>query len=238
MLVLAQLFLPRIAASRISSRVARYGSVESVHVEAWPAVELLWGHADSVRVSARRLALTPAQTGLAGRAGERRARGSPRARRRCAEGQLRLTDVRLRKRGSALSGDAHLAAADVAAALPAGVSVSLLGSGRGPGARARRRRAVRRRAARSTRSPRAERGALVAASRRRRSSEPCALTLFSDPRVDVAGVGAQRRAGRPPGYLLDDERAAALRPLRPPRARPAPGCPYARPRASAGPPSG
>ena len=52
LLVLAQLLLPRIAASRISSRVGRYGTVQSVSVSAWPAVELLWGHADSVRVKA------------------------------------------------------------------------------------------------------------------------------------------------------------------------------------------
>ena len=36
-LALAQVLLPRIAASRISSRVGRYGSVESVSVRAWPA---------------------------------------------------------------------------------------------------------------------------------------------------------------------------------------------------------
>ena len=42
-LVLAQLFLPRIAASRIASRVGRYGTVQSVSVKAWPAVKLLWG---------------------------------------------------------------------------------------------------------------------------------------------------------------------------------------------------
>ena len=42
-LALAQVLLPRIAASRISSRVGRYGTVQSVSVKAWPAVELLWG---------------------------------------------------------------------------------------------------------------------------------------------------------------------------------------------------
>ena len=51
-LALAQVLLPRIAASRISSRVGRYGKVQSVSVSAWPAVELLWGSVDSVRVAA------------------------------------------------------------------------------------------------------------------------------------------------------------------------------------------
>ena len=41
-LALAQLILPRVAASRISSRIGRYGKVQSVSVSAWPAVELLW----------------------------------------------------------------------------------------------------------------------------------------------------------------------------------------------------
>ena len=129
-LVLAQLFLPGIAASRIRSRVARYGSVQSVHVEAWPAIELLWGHADSVRVSARRLALTPAQTAslVAQASGAHELAASAQEVR---EGQLRLTDVRLLKHDSHLFGVAHLAAADVPAALPAGVRVSLAGSGGG-----------------------------------------------------------------------------------------------------------
>jgi len=43
LLGLAQLFLPRIAAGRITSRLGRYGRVESVSVSAWPAVKLLWG---------------------------------------------------------------------------------------------------------------------------------------------------------------------------------------------------
>ena len=42
LLVVAQLVLPRIAASVVSSRVGRYGKVQSVSVEAWPAVKLLW----------------------------------------------------------------------------------------------------------------------------------------------------------------------------------------------------
>ena len=70
-LALAQVFLPRIAASRISSRLRRYGTVQSVSVKAWPAVELLWGSADSVRVRARSLTVSPAQTAklLVGSAG-------------------------------------------------------------------------------------------------------------------------------------------------------------------------
>jgi len=60
-LALAQVLLPGIAADRIGSRVRRYGSVQSVSVTAWPAVKLLWGDADSVKVRARNLSLSPRQ---------------------------------------------------------------------------------------------------------------------------------------------------------------------------------
>ena len=55
LLVLAQLLLPRDRRQHGSPRAsARYGTVESVHVEAWPAVKLLWGDADSVERARRR----------------------------------------------------------------------------------------------------------------------------------------------------------------------------------------
>jgi hypothetical protein len=126
-LVLAQLFLPGIAASRVRSRVERYGSVESVTVKAWPAVELLWGQADTVEVKARSLALSPAQT--AKLLGE--ARGVTTMRltaARMREGPLQLRDASFRKHGDALFGAAWTSQADVNAALGEGVEVKLLKS--------------------------------------------------------------------------------------------------------------
>src|SRR5450755_588013 len=46
----AQLVLPGIAAQRLRDQLARSGQVLSVHVSAFPAIELLWHHADSVVV--------------------------------------------------------------------------------------------------------------------------------------------------------------------------------------------
>ena len=46
----------------VRARVEKYGTVKSVNVKAWPAVELLWGKADSVKVRAGSLKLSPAQT--------------------------------------------------------------------------------------------------------------------------------------------------------------------------------
>jgi hypothetical protein len=53
LLAACQLVLPGIAAGRLRSMLSRSGSVRSVSVSAWPAVELLWHHADSVTVSMR-----------------------------------------------------------------------------------------------------------------------------------------------------------------------------------------
>jgi hypothetical protein len=129
-LVLAQLFLPGIAASRISSRVGKYGTVESVSVSAWPAIELLWGRADSVNVRAGRLTISPKQTAKLlwdGRGAAAMRVTAPVVR----EGRLRLLDVSLRKRGSLLTAEAQMTQADVRAALPPGLSVRLLASGGG-----------------------------------------------------------------------------------------------------------
>lgn len=198
-LVLAQIFLPGIAASRIHSRVARYGTVESVHVEAWPAIELLWGHADSVHVNARRLALTPAQTVslIAQASGAHELTVSAQELR---EGQLRLTGVQLLKHDRRLVGVARLAAADVPAALPTGVHVSLTGSG---GGRVLLRVGGGLFGVHGSLDAVAEaqRGALVA---RPAGLQPGALrlTIFSDPRIEVQSIGAHREAGRPSGYVL------------------------------------
>jgi LmeA-like phospholipid-binding len=129
-LVLAQLLLPKIAASRIASHLRKYGSVHSVSVSSWPALELLWRHADSVNVRAGSLRVTPNQTGkLLGEA-----RGAGRIDMTASNvrlGPLILTDVRLRKQGDAAGAQALISEANVRAALPAGVSVQLVSSGAG-----------------------------------------------------------------------------------------------------------
>jgi hypothetical protein len=53
LLAACQLVLPGIAARRLRAMLGRSGAVRSVSVSAWPAVELLWHHADSVSVSMR-----------------------------------------------------------------------------------------------------------------------------------------------------------------------------------------
>jgi hypothetical protein len=59
----AQLVLPGIAAQRIRDELARNGRVESVSVSAFPAIELLWHQADTVRVRLASYASAPSALG-------------------------------------------------------------------------------------------------------------------------------------------------------------------------------
>jgi hypothetical protein len=208
LLALAQLLLPGIAASRISSRVGRYGHVLSVHVSAWPALELLWGSADSVRVRAGTLKLTPAQSAKLlweGRGVDRLDVSAPSV----MEGTLRMSDVRLRKRARELSASASLSQQDVRAALPAGLDVRLLGSAGGQ-VRVLAGGGLFGLGASLEAIAGASQGALIA----RPAGVPGAagalgtlgaglrITLFADPHVYVEGVGARVQHSAPLTYLV------------------------------------
>jgi hypothetical protein len=200
-LALAQLLLPRIAASRISSRVGRYGNVLSVHVTAWPAVKLLWGDADSVKVTAGSLNVSLKQTSKL----LQEARGVNELTMTASsarEGPLRLSDVRLAKRGSALKAEGLMSAADVKAALPEGFAVQLLGSERGT---------VEVRASGGLFGVGASVDAVALASEGKLVAHPrglliegLRLTLFSDPHVYVLGISASQEtdSSGAPSYRL------------------------------------
>jgi hypothetical protein len=199
LLGLAQLFLPRIAASRISSRIGRYGRVQSVSVKAWPALKLLWGDADSVTIRAGSLKLSPAQTAKL----LWEARGVTRIRMTAVavqEGPLRLSEVGLRKQGRALSAEALISASDVKDALPPGFQVELLSSEGGE---------VQVKARGGLFGLGASVNAVAGASNGKLVVRPLGsllsglqLTLFSDPHVHVEGVGASVETGRPLSYRL------------------------------------
>jgi hypothetical protein len=198
---LAQVFLPRIAANRISSRLTRYGTVQSVSVEAWPAIELLWGEADSVKARMTRLKVSPTQTASLLREG-RGANVLQVSASMAQEGPLRLADVRLHKRGDALTAEAWTSKADVTAALPEGFDVQLLRSEGGK---------VEVSASGGLFGVGASVGAVAYASEGRLLAHPQGLllerlqiTLFADPHIYVEGVGASETAGPggEPGYRL------------------------------------
>jgi LmeA-like phospholipid-binding len=199
LLVLAQLILPRIAASVVSSKVGRYGKVLSVSLSAWPAVKLLWGDVDSVKVKAGALHIEPAQAGKLLWEARSTARMEVSAE-SVQVGSLRVTHAQLTKRGSALTATAQATEAAVNAALPSGFSVQLLKSEGG---------AVEVQASGGLFGIGASVDAVGEASEGKLVAHPLGLliegfrlTLYSDPHVYVEGVGASRLSSQPLTYGL------------------------------------
>jgi hypothetical protein len=199
LLVLAQLLLPRIAARMISSRIGRYGKVESVSVHAWPAIELLWGSVGSVHVRAQSLAVTPEQAAklLWESHG---VQSMDIAVERVKVGSLALSDATLSKRGSALSGQASTTAAQAEAALPAGFAVRLIGSENGK---------VEVQASGALFGVGATANAVGEARQGKLVAHPVGflleglrLTIFSNPHVYVEGIGASVLSQEPLSYRL------------------------------------
>ena len=198
-LALAQVLLPAIASSTISSRIGRYGKVSSVTIKAFPAVKLLWSDADSVKVVAKDLVMTPEQTVAL----VREAKGAAKLDARAVsvkEGPLRLTAVRLQKRGDRVFAAGTMSAAAVAEALPAGVRVKLLESGEGE-VRVRVSGGLFGVGASVEAVAFAERGSLVARPTAR-ALRGLRLTLFADPHFQVEGVGASPAAKPATSYRL------------------------------------
>jgi hypothetical protein len=124
---LAQLLLPGIAAQRVRDELGRYGVVKSATVSAFPAIELLWGGAQSASVNAGNLNMGSSQ------AAELvwKARGVQRID-MIAEsiqlGSIRMRDIRIEKRGTALYIQGSVAPADFSGAVPGGMEVQSLES--------------------------------------------------------------------------------------------------------------
>src|SRR5436305_295010 len=104
-LVIPQLILPGIAAQRLRDQLARSGTVQKVEVHAFPAIQLLWHHADRVvvrmgryRSSTGKLSSTLNQLGDAGSVDASAGR--------LTAGALTLRSAMLSKRGNQLIGRA------------------------------------------------------------------------------------------------------------------------------------
>jgi len=196
---LAQLILPRIAESTISSRIGRYGKLRSVDVHAWPAVELLWGRVDSVRVRAASLKLSAAQAAALLWEASGVSRMDVQAETVQLD-QLRVTDAILTKRGGALAAVASASEADARAALPRGFALRLIRS-EGGEVEARSSGGLFGGAA-SVDAVASARGGRLIARPRGLLLDGFQLTLFADPHVYVEGVGATLAPTRPPSYRL------------------------------------
>lgn len=129
-LIIAQLVLPGIAERRLRDQLSRSGTVLQVKVSAFPAIELLWHHADSVVIRLGRYRSGISQLGgrLDGAAGV----GSIDASAQVLQvGLLTLRDATLRKRGDQLTGTATVTEADLRSAVPFLQNVQPIASGNG-----------------------------------------------------------------------------------------------------------
>ena len=130
LLVVAQLVLPGIAAQRVRDNLARSGRVLSVQVHAFPAIELLWHHADRVVIRLGRYRTPVGQLGSSlsqsGSVDSLDATATE-----VDAGLLALHDARLVKRGSRLTASATVADVDLHAALPILDSVTPVASASG-----------------------------------------------------------------------------------------------------------
>ena len=196
-LVVAQLVLPGIAADHLRDELGRSGTVLEVRVSAFPAVELLWGNADSVVIRMGRYRAGASQIG--GRLGDAAGVDTVDASAQVLDsGALTLRDATLRKRGDELVGTATIRQADLRAAVPFLDNVQPVASADG--------RLVLRGMASllglTTRvdvTAAAQNGNLVVAP-----DVPfgglATITLFSSPHVEVQSVAAATVAG---GFSLE-----------------------------------
>jgi hypothetical protein len=116
-LVVAQLVLPGVAADRLRDRLSKSGDVISVEVHAFPAIKLLWNHADRVAVRMGRYQSGAGALGdLLGQASDV---GSLDASvQQLNSGLLTVRDAALRKRGNQLVGTALVTEADLRRSIP------------------------------------------------------------------------------------------------------------------------
>jgi hypothetical protein len=117
LLAACQLVLPGIAAGRLRTMLARSGTVRSVSVSAWPAVELLWHHADSATVAMR--SWSPAPGGLSGQLGQLSDVGVLRASAGVVRvGAITVHDAWLRSVRGRLVGEGTVRESDLRGAVP------------------------------------------------------------------------------------------------------------------------
>jgi hypothetical protein len=128
--LIAQLVLPGIAAQRIRDQLSKSGKVTDVQVSAFPAVELLWHHADSVTVKMASYRSNTAHLSSllhqSSQAGTVHASATV-----MTDGLLTLHNASLTKQGNVLTGTAQVLEADLRRAVPLISSVTPIASSGG-----------------------------------------------------------------------------------------------------------
>jgi len=191
-LVVAQLVLPGVAADRLRDRLSTSGNVISVEVHAFPAIKLLWNHADRVvvrmgryRSAASTVADLLSQTSNVG--------SLDASAQEFTSGLLTVRNAALRKRGNQLVGTALVTESDLRRAVPILQSVVPVQSSDGR---------LTLRGTASLFGVTATVDAPVSASDGKLIVAPdvpfggfATLTVFSNPHVEVQSVGATPAPG-------------------------------------------
>lgn len=186
-LAVAQLVLPGIAAQHLRDELSVHGRVLNVQVDAFPAIELLWHHAD--RVVVRMANYSAGTAALARQVAEIRDTGALRA--SAGEfrvGLLTLHDAILTKQGGRVTASGTVAESDLRSALPvldavvplssANGQLTLRGTGTLLGVTATVDASVRAVGGALVVSPDVPFGSLAT------------ITLFSNPQISVQGISA------------------------------------------------
>ncbi len=192
LLGIAQLVLPGIAEQRLRDRLSKSGTVLKVEVDAFPAIQLLWHHADKVIVRLGRYRSSSSHLGsLLGQAGGVSTVDA--SAQQLDTGLLTLEDATLRKRGDTFTGSARITQQNLRAAVPFLDAVEPVASGNGQ---------LILRGTATLLGVTASVDATVAASNGRLIVQPdvpfgalATVTLFSDPHVSVTAVGASAVPG-------------------------------------------
>lgn len=196
LLAIAQLVLPGIAAQSIRDRLSRSGRVLEVQVSAFPAIELLWHHADRVVVrmasyhsNAATLSTNLRQVGDVGTLDA--------SANLFTAGLLTVRNATLRKRGNQLTAAATVTEGDLRSSLPvldsvqpvasSGGEITLQGTATVLGVTATVDATVRPQNGALVVSPDVPFGGLAT------------ITVFSHPGIAVQGVSA---ASAPGGFTL------------------------------------
>jgi LmeA-like phospholipid-binding len=192
LLAVAQLVLPGIAEQRLRDRLARSGKVLKVEVDAFPAIQLLWRHADRVVVRVASYRSSPGHLGgLLGQAHD--VDSLDVSAEQLDAGLLTLRDTTLRMRGSKLIGTARITDSDLRAAVPILDGIRPVASGAGP---------LRLRGTLTFLGETATVDATVATQAGQLVVRPdvplgsfAGLTVFSDPHVVIENVSATAVTG-------------------------------------------
>jgi hypothetical protein len=199
---LAQLVLPKLAVQRVRDELGRYGVVRSATVSAFPAIELLWGHAQSAKVTAGDLHMGFSQASAI----LWKARGVERIDMSADSmrlGSITMHEVRTEKRGATLYMQGSSGAADFRGAVPGGAEVQSLTNVSG-GVQARVSGNLFGAGASAEALLSVQEGKLIAQPQGIPFAEFVKLTIFSDPHMALQrfAIAPAPSAGTERRYLV------------------------------------